>query len=1555
MIEEAAVPHAFRRFTLLPTLALLIAVLPLAHSVQAGTFTVSTAADSGAGSLRDAIMQANASAGPDTITFAIPAGSVITLQTPLPALTDDGTTINAPTAAGGGPGITITGGGMAEGPGLLIASSNNTVRNVVINGFMAGAPSDLASGAGIAISAATRMASNNTVENCYIGTDASGHAVGNGAAPGATNQPTAGVFITEGASNNAITNNVVSGNGGYGIFIYTPYTSAHVQNGNVISNNRIGVTADGMARLRNNLSGVYVGDNSTNTVVGPGNVISGNGPATGSNTAYANVQISGYLQSLANVITGTIVRGNHIGTDAMGNATIANTLDGVFIDASAASMVGGANPPGSASADRGNLISGNMNGIIAENRMNTAGVAGLIISNNWIGTDGTGAAAAPNASNGVLLDRAANGVTVGPGNVISGNALDGIRVLEANTPDPAQQTRGNTISANMIGMNAAGTAALPNQGAGVRLRGAVTNNAVNGNNHVGGNATADILFEPATNGLPSGNTVSGNQIDGYANGPVGVELLAGSGNTIGPGNTISGYTNGVRGAGVQLQGSQTTQNHVVGNTIGDNARGIYLLGGANNNMLGSPGAGNSVSGNSVGILLEGAGTSSNSIAGNSAISNTSDAVRITDGAVQNHVSRTTTSGNGGAGIALENGGNNDLAAPAMSNLAASGAAPNQTLSGAMSTAADCSNAGCTVEVFQSPAAEDFEGPSFLTAFTVSSSGPWSAPIPGCDPYLTFTITDNAGNTSPFSASVGPVSGCNGAPTPNSPAAELTPATQQQTATLSQTVTFQHTLGNTGGAGTFALAAAGLPAGWTVVVTPTSATLNTNETTPVQVAVTLPPMVDSGTYTLTLTATPLIAGAAASAQDIIVVQPPPVVPGLTLTPATQTKTAGPGQNICYDHTLMNTGSGTDTFTVTATPPAGWSMPTVQPPTTTLPPNASQTVTVCMTVPQSATTQSYTTTVTATSSISPNPSASVSDVTMVVAAAVPQLSPGQQASGMAGMPVTFTHTITNVGTQDGTFMVAAQLPAGWSAAPLQPITLTQGMAAQFTLMVTPTADVLAGTYDIVVRAENSQNASIFSSVIDQVTIEQQAAIALSGDQSSMEPPNTVVTYTLALTNSGNFTDTISLAAGTSQNGWSAEPVSPAVTLPPNNSQPVQLRVTIPPGQAAGMVNTTTLTATSSLGVMDTALVTTTVAAVPGVLLLPQPGISKAASGSAPITFTYTLQNSGSIAQTDTLTVTGVPAGWSSALTPTTAVQLAPGMTETVQLVLQPPTNVLSMTGSVSVTLEASAQTGQGTATSSAFAQVLFSPTSSGDVAPGREGSQLPGRPIRYTHVITNTGPTSDTFIIAAQSNLGWNVSAAPSSVRLDPGETAVVTVTVEVPSYASAGVVDSTVVTITPLKLPRNASRATDTTTVLQFAGVSFSPSRVVESAAGVERTFEHTLVNLGNGPDVFAIEVTQQLNWSITVQPTRTVTLPRNGTYVIRMTVRVPDNVAPSTVNAIMLRAVSSFDPAVSDTAQDVISLPAPAPVAPTSAPVTPTPVTPGRYTLFLPITQRPGA
>lgn len=74
--------------TALPLLVLGLAAICAGSPVHAATFIVSTTSDSGAGSLRQALVDANATAGADTITFAVNVRGVISLSTALPPITE---------------------------------------------------------------------------------------------------------------------------------------------------------------------------------------------------------------------------------------------------------------------------------------------------------------------------------------------------------------------------------------------------------------------------------------------------------------------------------------------------------------------------------------------------------------------------------------------------------------------------------------------------------------------------------------------------------------------------------------------------------------------------------------------------------------------------------------------------------------------------------------------------------------------------------------------------------------------------------------------------------------------------------------------------------------------------------------------------------------------------------------------------------------------------------------------------------------------------------------------------------------------------------------------------------------------------------------------------------------------------------------------------------------------------------------------------------------------------------------------------------------------------
>ena len=185
-------------------------------------FSVGNTSDSGPGSLRQAIIDANADPGTtDHISFVIPGSGVhtITLLTALPPITSplviDGTT--QPGYAVGAPLIELNGNGKT---GLVLNGGESTIRGLVINGF---------SGDAIVISSA-----GNTIEGNLIGTDPSGTL----ARPNTGN----GIRIT-GSSNvvggtTASARNFIAGNVGDGVLV-----SGASAAGNRILGNYIGTNA----------------------------------------------------------------------------------------------------------------------------------------------------------------------------------------------------------------------------------------------------------------------------------------------------------------------------------------------------------------------------------------------------------------------------------------------------------------------------------------------------------------------------------------------------------------------------------------------------------------------------------------------------------------------------------------------------------------------------------------------------------------------------------------------------------------------------------------------------------------------------------------------------------------------------------------------------------------------------------------------------------------------------------------------------------------------------------------------------------------------------------------------------------------------------------------------------------------------------------------------------------------------------------------------------------------------------------------------------------------
>lgn len=366
-------------------------------------YTVTSNADSGTGTLREALGLANGSPGADTIKFAIGSGfASIALSSALPdvsdAVTIDGTSqpgyagnpvveINGAGAGSSAQGFKVTS-GLVTLQGLIInrfakqgiwlfGGGSNVIRNCWIGlnttGSAAAANGDdgifidkssgntiggLGTGDRNVISGNSAkgihflfngQANNNKMIGNYIGTDITGkYAIGNGAS---------GIDFFGPATYNTISNNVISGNAGHGITFFGGDASD-----NLIADNNIGVDVTGVQGIPNNGNGV--------DIWGPPRI-------TVKNNVIAANKGSGVVINSENII----VQGNFIGTDRTRTKNLGNLDYGV--------VVGGLSSPKDTRIGGPNLADGN---VIANNGSIwtrpgvyvSSGSTGVLIFNNSI-------------------------------------------------------------------------------------------------------------------------------------------------------------------------------------------------------------------------------------------------------------------------------------------------------------------------------------------------------------------------------------------------------------------------------------------------------------------------------------------------------------------------------------------------------------------------------------------------------------------------------------------------------------------------------------------------------------------------------------------------------------------------------------------------------------------------------------------------------------------------------------------------------------------------------------------------------------------------------------------------------------------------------------------------------------------------------------------------------------------------------------------------------------------------------------------------------------------
>ena len=393
-------------------------------AAASATFTVTNVSDSGPGSLRQAIMDANNGSGDAVITFAIPGTGPFKISPStdldaidVPVVVDGYSEPGSSRATASLPAhieIQIDGGGIVpEGIQVSDSSGTTTVEGLSVTNF---------TDCGICLDGDGQVAEGNYVGLAPDGSTEGANATGiqslatgdvvGGTTPGARN-----VIDTGGDVNNA------------GVYSRGLFTT--------VEGNWIGLNAAGTVGLGEGNDIVFA--SATSSLVF-GNVLTGDD--TGNVWGVWSVESSQ-----------TVVSGNLIGTNPAGTAALGSLDKGVHLQADTDAVIG-ASPAGG-----GNVIASSATGVDVNGGLRAT------VSGNHIGVDATNTVALPNFDVGVFVD--SGGTARLSGNTIAHSAAEGVGVGLSPSDAATATVEQNSIFDNgFLGIDLGNDGVTANDGPG---------------------------------------------------------------------------------------------------------------------------------------------------------------------------------------------------------------------------------------------------------------------------------------------------------------------------------------------------------------------------------------------------------------------------------------------------------------------------------------------------------------------------------------------------------------------------------------------------------------------------------------------------------------------------------------------------------------------------------------------------------------------------------------------------------------------------------------------------------------------------------------------------------------------------------------------------------------------------------------------------------------------------------------------------------------------------------------------------------------------------------
>lgn len=422
-------------------------------------YIVTTTADTGAGSLRQAILDSNGNAGPNNIIFQIPGTGPFTIQpqTDLPRITtpvdingysQTGASINTLAIGNNaniqiiinGSSYTVGNIGAGTGNGLTFAegSTGSSVRGLCINEWL---------DCGILIDGSVGLANDIVITGNFIGTNVAGTAalpnrVGIGISGDSTGVgAVTGTIIGSAAEGNR---NLIAGSFGFALIDNYLLRGASISVfdtvGTQVVGNYIGVDRNGTTALGNSQQGVYFRFVDTGTLGAPG--------LLGRNIISGHFLWGARIRDSLNCT----IENNYFGTNVSGNAALPNGGQGLYFDGESTN-----------NTVQNNLLSGNGYGMRIGSVNDLPGVVDNTFINNLIGTDFSGTLPLGNTTDGILINE--NNTEIGNSsrtarNIISSNGNNGITIVGGGS---------TTVHNNNIGLDIIGIKPLGNGNNGIQV------------------------------------------------------------------------------------------------------------------------------------------------------------------------------------------------------------------------------------------------------------------------------------------------------------------------------------------------------------------------------------------------------------------------------------------------------------------------------------------------------------------------------------------------------------------------------------------------------------------------------------------------------------------------------------------------------------------------------------------------------------------------------------------------------------------------------------------------------------------------------------------------------------------------------------------------------------------------------------------------------------------------------------------------------------------------------------------------------------------------------